>query len=242
MSTDAFAGGVATSRSRVLRDRRRFPLRPRPKTDKTLAKALPASAIDALLGVLDADAGHDGRRDAWAIRDRAVIRTALLTGLRLWELVGLNIADIRTVAGGAVLHVRGKGGKDRRTRSRRRCWPSLTSIWPAGRCASAPRVATPPPGAWPAGRRRRRCSSPPATAPGSPSALCSTGCCGPVRRAGIDACPGDLPAEVGASEDCVLRRFGEKFHLTVNHHLGHFAHRANWRYTLSDFGVVSPQC
>ena len=55
-------------------------------------------------------------------------------------------------------------------------------------------------------------------------------------------CPDDLPAKVGATEDCVLRRFGEKFHLTVNHHLGHFAHRANWRYTLSDFGVVSPQC
>ncbi len=86
----------------------------RPKTDKTLAKALPPNTIDALLAVLDADAGQDGRRDAWAIRDRAMILTALLTGLRLAELVGLNIGDIRTVESGAVLHVRGKGGKDRR--------------------------------------------------------------------------------------------------------------------------------
>jgi site-specific recombinase XerD len=86
----------------------------RPKTDKTLAKALPANAIDALLTAIDAGAGDDERRDAWAMRDRAVILTALLTGLRLSELVGLNVGDIRAVDSGAVLHVRGKGGKDRR--------------------------------------------------------------------------------------------------------------------------------
>jgi len=49
-----------------------------------------------------------------ASTDRAVILTALLTGLRLGELVGLNVGDIRTVDAGAVLHVRGKGGKDHR--------------------------------------------------------------------------------------------------------------------------------
>ena len=28
-------------------------------------------------------------------------------------------------------------------------------------------------------------------------------------------CPGDLPAKVGASEDCVLRRFGQEFRLKI---------------------------
>ena len=40
--------------------------------------------------------------------------TALLTGLRLDELVGLNVGDIRAVQTGAILHVRAKGNKDRR--------------------------------------------------------------------------------------------------------------------------------
>jgi hypothetical protein len=28
-------------------------------------------------------------------------------------------------------------------------------------------------------------------------------------------CPGDLPAKIGASEDCVLGRFGQEFRLTI---------------------------
>ena len=47
-------------------------------------------------------------------RDRALILTALLAGLRADELVQANVGDLRRTDDGAVLHVRGKGGKDRR--------------------------------------------------------------------------------------------------------------------------------
>jgi len=39
----------------------------RPKTDKTLAKALPTNMIGALLIALDDDAAYDERHDAWGI-------------------------------------------------------------------------------------------------------------------------------------------------------------------------------
>ena len=85
----------------------------RPKTDETLSKALPPNAIDALLESLDSDRVST-RRDDWVERDRAILLTALLAGLRLEELVGINFGDIRAVGDGAVVHVRGKGKKDRR--------------------------------------------------------------------------------------------------------------------------------
>ena len=84
-----------------------------PKTDATLAKALPPNAIDALLDSLNPDQGPK-RRDDWVERDRAMVLTCLLAGLRLEELVGVNFGDIRAVGDGAVIHVRGKGRKDRR--------------------------------------------------------------------------------------------------------------------------------
>jgi hypothetical protein len=40
--------------------------------------------------------------------------TALLAGLRSEELINSNIGDLRRTADGAVIHVRGKGNKDRR--------------------------------------------------------------------------------------------------------------------------------
>ena len=47
-------------------------------------------------------------------RDRALILTALLAGLRADELARANVGDLRRSDDGAVIHVRGKGGKDRR--------------------------------------------------------------------------------------------------------------------------------
>ena len=47
-------------------------------------------------------------------------------------------------------------------------------------------------------------------------------------------CPGDLPAKVGASEDCVLRRIGEKFHLTITVTSVTSPTDANWTYTLGE--------
>ena len=51
-------------------------------------------------------------------RDRAMVLTALLAGFRADELVRANIGDLRRSDGGAVIHVRGKGGKDRRVPQR----------------------------------------------------------------------------------------------------------------------------
>jgi integrase len=47
-------------------------------------------------------------------RDRALILTSLLAGLRADELLRANVGDVRRSDDGAVVHVRDKGGKDRR--------------------------------------------------------------------------------------------------------------------------------
>jgi integrase/recombinase XerC len=85
----------------------------RPKAAKTLPRSLPQPAVAALLDVVDRD--HEStRRTDWPERDLALILTGLLAGLRADELRRADVGDIRTgTDGGAVLHVRGKGGKDR---------------------------------------------------------------------------------------------------------------------------------
>jgi hypothetical protein len=45
-------------------------------------------------------------------------------------------------------------------------------------------------------------------------------------------CPVDLPAKVGASEDCVLRRFGDEFRLTITAVTS--PTDANWTYQLGE--------
>jgi integrase/recombinase XerC len=90
-----------------------MPMVGRPKLAKTLPKALPADAVGALLGALNADQVPRRRTD-WIDRDRALILTALLAGMRADELVRANVGDLRRTDDGAVIHVRGKGGKDRR--------------------------------------------------------------------------------------------------------------------------------
>lgn len=85
----------------------------RPKPPKTLPRALPQPAAAALLEAVDGD-GQPARRTDWPQRDVALILTALLAGLRADELRRADVGDIGTSAGGgAVIHVRGKGGKDR---------------------------------------------------------------------------------------------------------------------------------
>jgi integrase/recombinase XerC len=85
----------------------------RPKAAKTLPRALPQSPVGALLEAVDRD--HESqRRTDWPQRDLALILTGLLAGLRADELRRANIGDIRTSTGsGAIIHVRGKGSKDR---------------------------------------------------------------------------------------------------------------------------------
>lgn len=67
--------------------------------------------VAALLGTLSADA-QPRRRCDWIERDRTLILTGLLAGLRADELLRANVGDLRRTDEGAVVHVRGKGGKD----------------------------------------------------------------------------------------------------------------------------------
>ena len=85
----------------------------RPKAAKTLPRSLPQPAVTALLDVLEAD-HQSTRRTDWPQRDLALMLTGLLAGLRADELRRADVGDIRrSTEGGAVLHVRGKGSKDR---------------------------------------------------------------------------------------------------------------------------------
>src|SRR5258708_2161885 len=85
----------------------------RPKLAKPLPKALPRTAVEALLETVAHDHGSQRQID-WAERDLAIILTALLAGLRAEELRQADVGDIRTTDdGSAVIHVKGKGGKDR---------------------------------------------------------------------------------------------------------------------------------
>src|SRR6202048_3994984 len=89
-----------------------MPLVGRPKLAKTLPKALPTDSVTALLATLNEDP-QPRRRTDWIERDRALILTALLAGLRADELLRADVGDLRSTDDGAVIHVRGKGGKDR---------------------------------------------------------------------------------------------------------------------------------
>lgn len=90
-----------------------MPLIGRPKVPKSLPKSYSTVAITQLVAAIDSDHGSPRRHD-WAERDRAIVFTSLLAGLRADELVNANIRDIRQNDDGGVLHVRGKGNKDRR--------------------------------------------------------------------------------------------------------------------------------
>jgi site-specific recombinase XerD len=85
----------------------------RPKLAKPLPKALPRTAVEALLATV-ADDRDSQRRTDWAERDLALILTGLLAGLRAEELLQADVGDIRTTDdGAAVIHIDGKGGKER---------------------------------------------------------------------------------------------------------------------------------
>ena len=85
----------------------------RPKLAKPLPKALPRIAVEALLDTVAEDQDSKHRTD-WAERDLALILTGLLAGLRAEELQRADVGDIRTTDdGAAVIHVKGKGGKER---------------------------------------------------------------------------------------------------------------------------------
>ncbi len=75
-----------------------------PKQEKKLPKFLEYEEIQRLLDAPDTD--------SWlGSRDRAILETLYSTGLRVSELVSLNMEDIDFL--GEVVHVRGKGKKER---------------------------------------------------------------------------------------------------------------------------------
>lgn len=89
-----------------------MPLIGRPKVPKSLPKSYPAQTVTELIAAA-ADHGSTHRND-WPERDLAIIFTALVAGLRADELISANIGDVRQTDNGGVLHVHGKGNKDRR--------------------------------------------------------------------------------------------------------------------------------
>jgi site-specific recombinase XerD len=91
-----------------------MPLIGRPKVAKSLPKGLGPETVSGLLAAINADSDSQRRSD-WPERDAALVLTAVLAGLRADELLRANAGDIRTTTdGGGVIHVRGKGNKDRR--------------------------------------------------------------------------------------------------------------------------------
>jgi site-specific recombinase XerD len=84
----------------------------RPKPPKSLPKGLGGETVSGLLRAIDHDGGPPRRSD-WAERDRAIVLMAVLAGLRADELVRADVGDIRSTGEGGVIHVRGKGNKDR---------------------------------------------------------------------------------------------------------------------------------
>jgi integrase/recombinase XerC len=75
-----------------------------PKQDKKLPRFLEYEEIKKLLETPPAD--------NWlGVRDRAILETLYSTGIRVSELVGLNMDDVDFL--GEVIHVRGKGKKER---------------------------------------------------------------------------------------------------------------------------------
>jgi integrase/recombinase XerC len=75
-----------------------------PRQAKRLPKAITVDQVEKLLSSPPAD-------DVLGRRDRAMLETLYSTGIRVSELVGLNVADLDL--GGEALHVRGKGKKER---------------------------------------------------------------------------------------------------------------------------------
>ena len=94
----------------------------RPKLSKPLPKALPRTAVEALLETVALDR-YSSRQTDWAERDLAIILTALLASLRADELRQVDVGDIRTTDdGAAVIHVKGKAARNGVSPSRPNCY------------------------------------------------------------------------------------------------------------------------
>lgn len=88
-------GGVESSPVSVIRT---------PRQDRRLPKFLDVQQIDALLSAPDCGT-------ILGLRDRAIMETIYSSGLRISELVGLNVEDLDEFS--EALRIRGKGKKER---------------------------------------------------------------------------------------------------------------------------------
>jgi integrase/recombinase XerC len=75
-----------------------------PRQGKRLPKAITVEQVEKLLAT-------PSDKDVLGLRDRAMLETLYSTGLRVSELVGLNLEDLD--AGGEAMRIRGKGRKER---------------------------------------------------------------------------------------------------------------------------------
>lgn len=75
-----------------------------PRQSKRLPKAISIEQIELLLSAPD-------DREVLGARDRAILETLYSTGIRISELVGLNVEDLDDT--GEALRIRGKGKKER---------------------------------------------------------------------------------------------------------------------------------
>ncbi|MEU4474865.1 tyrosine-type recombinase/integrase [Micromonospora sp. NPDC023888] len=82
--------------------------RPRVDRDHSATLGLTPEEVDALLGAADADTGPT------ALRNRAAIALLADLGLRVGELISLDLTDLGTERGHRSVRFVGKGGKQRR--------------------------------------------------------------------------------------------------------------------------------
>ena len=76
-----------------------------------LEKHLPSFMTEDEVGRLIESAFAKTQNDLFGLRDRAILEVFYSSGLRISELVGLNLSDIDFISG--ILKVRGKGKKER---------------------------------------------------------------------------------------------------------------------------------
>lgn len=80
-----------------------------PKRHKTLPKFLSLAEVESILGAININ--KDSPNPPQADRDRAILETLYSTGIRVSELVGMDVADIDMFS--ELVKVRGKGKKER---------------------------------------------------------------------------------------------------------------------------------
>jgi integrase/recombinase XerC len=97
-----------------------------PKYHKPLPKFV---SVDDAFELMDAPESVVANRQALQLRDRAILELLYGSGLRVSELVGLDLADLQMDEGMA--RVRGKGNKERLVPLGSKCVESLEAYFPA---------------------------------------------------------------------------------------------------------------